>query len=80
MRTVDSAAEQPEARRRMPRAQREALMLDVAEELFGELGYRAASMDEIARLFPRDFPPGGKESELGFATAIGTIRGDDGRI
>jgi len=32
----------------MPRAEREALMLDVAEELFGELGYRAASMDEIA--------------------------------
>lgn len=48
MRTVDSATEQPGARRRMPRAQREALMLDVAEELFGELGYRAASMDEIA--------------------------------
>jgi AcrR family transcriptional regulator len=36
------------ARRRMPRAQREALMLDVAEEMFGERGYQAASMDEIA--------------------------------
>lgn len=35
-------------RRRMPRAQREALMLDVAEEMFGERGYQAASMDEIA--------------------------------
>lgn len=34
-------------RRRMPRAEREALMLDVAEELFAE-GYQAASMDEIA--------------------------------
>jgi AcrR family transcriptional regulator len=32
----------------MPRAEREALMLDVAEQLFGELGYQASSMDEIA--------------------------------
>lgn len=35
-------------RRRMPRLEREALMLDVAEEMFGERGYRAVSMDEIA--------------------------------
>lgn len=35
-------------RRRMPRAEREALMLDVAEKIFGEIGYQAASMDEIA--------------------------------
>lgn len=35
-------------RRRMPRAEREALMLDVAEQSFGELGYQASSMDEIA--------------------------------
>ena len=35
-------------RRRMPRAEREALMLDVAEQIFGELGYQASSMDEIA--------------------------------
>lgn len=32
----------------MPRAEREALMLDVAESTFGELGYQATSMDEIA--------------------------------
>ncbi len=35
-------------RRRMPRVEREALMLDVAEATFGELGYQATSMDEIA--------------------------------
>jgi AcrR family transcriptional regulator len=32
----------------MPRPERERQMLDVAEEVFGERGYRAASMDEIA--------------------------------
>ena len=32
----------------MSRAEREAQMLAVAEEVFGELGYRAASMEEIA--------------------------------
>ncbi|WP_240487263.1 TetR/AcrR family transcriptional regulator [Actinomadura flavalba] len=36
-------------RRRMSRAERERQMLDVAKELFGEHGYHAASMDEIAR-------------------------------
>ncbi|MFI0351938.1 TetR/AcrR family transcriptional regulator [Actinomadura sp. 9N407] len=41
-----SAATPP--RRRMSRAERERQMLDVAEEIFGERGYRATSMDEIA--------------------------------
>ncbi|WP_395103398.1 TetR/AcrR family transcriptional regulator [Actinomadura sp. SCN-SB] len=35
-------------RRRMSRAQRERQMMDVAERVFGERGYRATSMDEIA--------------------------------
>lgn len=35
-------------RRRMPRAERERQMLQVAEEVFAEQGYQAASMDEIA--------------------------------
>ncbi|MFS2294370.1 MAG: TetR/AcrR family transcriptional regulator, partial [Actinomadura sp.] len=35
-------------RRRMSRAERERQMLDVAEEVFGERGYQATSMDEIA--------------------------------
>lgn len=38
---------QSAGRRRMPRAEREALMLDVAEEFFAA-GYQAASMDDIA--------------------------------
>ncbi|MGQ0625842.1 MAG: TetR/AcrR family transcriptional regulator [Sporichthyaceae bacterium] len=41
-------AVEPGPRRRMPRAQRESAMLDAAEALFGEHGYAAASMDEIA--------------------------------
>lgn len=36
------------ARRRMSRAERERQMLDVAEDVFGERGYQATSMDEIA--------------------------------
>ncbi|WP_199432945.1 TetR/AcrR family transcriptional regulator [Qaidamihabitans albus] len=32
----------------MPRAERERQMIDVAEAVFAELGYAAASMDEIA--------------------------------
>ncbi|OAR26249.1 TetR family transcriptional regulator [Streptomyces sp. ERV7] len=36
--------------RRMPRAVREQQMLDAAVRTFGRLGYRAASMDEIAEL------------------------------
>ncbi|CCH28527.1 TetR/AcrR family transcriptional regulator [Actinosynnema sp. NPDC047251] len=35
-------------RKRMPKAQRKAQMLDVAERVFAERGYLAASMDEIA--------------------------------
>ncbi|GAB3005235.1 TetR/AcrR family transcriptional regulator [Saccharothrix stipae] len=35
-------------RRRMPKAQRKAQMLDIAEGVFAERGYLAASMDEIA--------------------------------
>ncbi|MFT7837653.1 TetR/AcrR family transcriptional regulator [Saccharothrix sp. BKS2] len=35
-------------RRRMPKAQRKAQMLEVAEAVFAERGYLAASMDEIA--------------------------------
>ncbi|MFG2312338.1 TetR/AcrR family transcriptional regulator [Streptomyces sp. NPDC048566] len=36
--------------RRMPRAVREQQMLDAAVRTFGQRGYRAASMDEIAEL------------------------------
>ncbi|RJQ77119.1 TetR/AcrR family transcriptional regulator [Pseudonocardiaceae bacterium YIM PH 21723] len=35
-------------RKRMPRAEREAQMLSVAEAVFAERGYAAASMDDIA--------------------------------
>lgn len=35
-------------RRRVPRAQREAQMIAVAEQIFAEKGYQASSMDEIA--------------------------------
>ncbi|WP_246061321.1 TetR/AcrR family transcriptional regulator [Lapillicoccus jejuensis] len=35
-------------RRRMPRAEREAQILSVAEEVFADLGYQATTMDEIA--------------------------------
>ncbi len=35
-------------RRRVPRAEREEQMLAVAEQVFAERGYQAASMDEIA--------------------------------
>lgn len=38
----------PTRRRRMPRAQREQQMLEVAEAVFAERGFAAASMDEIA--------------------------------
>ena len=37
-----------ERRRRVPRAERERQMIGVAEEMFAERGFRAASMDEIA--------------------------------
>src|SRR5579871_1040504 len=35
--------------RGMPRAQRERLILDVADQVFARDGYHSASMDEIAR-------------------------------
>ncbi len=35
-------------RKRMPRAERERQMIEVAESVFAERGYTAASMDEIA--------------------------------
>ena len=38
----------PSRRKRMPRAERERQMIQVAEEVFAERGYAAASMDEIA--------------------------------
>lgn len=37
-------------RKRMPRAERERQMIDVAEQVFAARGYAAASMDEIAEL------------------------------
>ena len=37
-----------ERRRRVPRAERERQMIAVAEQMFAERGYQAASMDEIA--------------------------------
>lgn len=36
--------------KRMPRAVREQQMMDAAVQTFGQRGYRAASMDEIAEL------------------------------
>jgi len=38
----------PTRRKRMPRAQREKQMLEVAEAVFAERGFAAASMDDIA--------------------------------
>jgi AcrR family transcriptional regulator len=37
-------------RKRMPRAERERQMIDIAEGVFAERGYSAASMDDIAEL------------------------------
>ncbi|MGW4485672.1 TetR/AcrR family transcriptional regulator [Amycolatopsis sp. NPDC004368] len=37
-------------RKRMPRAERERQMIEVAEQVFTERGYATASMDEIAEL------------------------------
>ncbi|MFE0022665.1 TetR/AcrR family transcriptional regulator [Amycolatopsis sp. NPDC059021] len=37
-------------RKRMPRAERERQMIEVAEQVFSARGYAAASMDEIAEL------------------------------
>ena len=36
-------------RKRVPRAEREGLMLDAAERIFGEAGFTGASMDDIAQ-------------------------------
>ena len=36
-------------RRRVPRAEREALMLDAAEDVFGAAGFASAGMEDIAR-------------------------------
>jgi AcrR family transcriptional regulator len=44
--TARTAADQP--RKRMPRAERERQMLQVAKEIFSERGYLATSVDDIA--------------------------------
>src|SRR5688572_23231807 len=41
--------EQAGTRKRVPRGEREQLMLDAAEQEFGRLGFVATSMDDIAR-------------------------------
>ncbi|MFF2650841.1 TetR/AcrR family transcriptional regulator [Streptomyces sp. NPDC058045] len=46
----DGGAVSVQRQKRMPRAERERQMLDAAVQIFGRLGYRAASMDEIAEL------------------------------
>ncbi|MEY7974134.1 TetR/AcrR family transcriptional regulator [Saccharomonospora xinjiangensis] len=43
-----TAKPRTQRRRRMPRAEREQQMIEVAESVFAERGYSAASMDEIA--------------------------------
>jgi AcrR family transcriptional regulator len=45
---VTSATDPAAPRRRLPRAAREQQLLDVAEQVFAEQGYTAASMDDIA--------------------------------
>ncbi|MEV5608104.1 TetR/AcrR family transcriptional regulator [Streptomyces sp. NPDC052225] len=44
------AGQQDGRAKRLPRAERERQMTDAAVRVFGERGYRAASMDEIAEL------------------------------
>ena len=44
-----AASNRPARRRKVPRAQREIQMLDTASRVFGQRGFHAASMDEIAR-------------------------------
>lgn len=39
---------EPALRRRLPRAERESQLVDVAESVFAERGFRESSMDEIA--------------------------------
>lgn len=45
---TDTADTNPVRRRRMPRAEREAQILTVAEQVFAENGYQATTMDDIA--------------------------------
>ncbi|PRX49307.1 TetR family transcriptional regulator [Prauserella shujinwangii] len=45
---MSTTAKAPTRRKRMPRAERERQMIEVAEAVFAERGYTAASMDEIA--------------------------------
>lgn len=45
---MDPLPDAPLPRRRLPRPEREARMLDAAEEVFGERGFRGASVEEIA--------------------------------
>lgn len=44
-----AASTRPAPRRKLPRAERERQMLDIAARMFGRRGFHAASMDEIAR-------------------------------
>jgi AcrR family transcriptional regulator len=44
-----AASSRPARRRKVPRAEREVQMLDIASRVFGQRGFHAASMDEIAR-------------------------------
>jgi len=45
---VRSTTRAPAAPRRLPRAEREQQMLDVAQDLFARRGYAAVTMDEVA--------------------------------
>lgn len=45
---MSADAPQPVTRRRLPRAQREQLILDEADRTFAERGYHASSMEDIA--------------------------------
>jgi AcrR family transcriptional regulator len=44
-----AASARPARRRKLPRAERELQMLEIAGRVFGQRGYHATSMDEIAR-------------------------------
>jgi AcrR family transcriptional regulator len=49
MSRVRAASARPARRRKLPRAERERQMLDIAAQVFGRRGFHAAAMDEIAR-------------------------------
>ena len=49
MRAPVARRERKPARRKLPRAERERQMLDIASRVFGRRGFHAASMDDIAR-------------------------------